>query len=91
MPRARSKAIEPVGMASMGTTAPFWPSFMIVPLPNCFSIWESAASMALWRDDDLSSLSAALAASASRAVSFLTMSVRSLSTFVLPIRPSLIP
>ncbi len=47
MPRARSKEMAPVGMASTATAAPFWPSFMIEPLPNCFSIWDRAASMAL--------------------------------------------
>jgi hypothetical protein len=27
--------------------APFWPSRMIEPFPNCFSIWLKASSTAL--------------------------------------------
>ena len=34
--------IEPVEMASIGWIAPFLPSRMIEPLPNCFSIWPTA-------------------------------------------------
>ena len=38
--------IEPVGMLAIGVTASFWPSRMIDPLPNCFSIWLTAISSA---------------------------------------------
>ena len=38
MPRARSSASAPVGMASMSMWR-FSPIRMIEPLPNCFSIW----------------------------------------------------
>src|SRR6201987_5489190 len=48
-PRAASKEIAPVGMMEMGTMASFDPSRMIEPFPNCFSIWESARSIALVR------------------------------------------
>src|SRR3954463_10219151 len=41
--------IEPVEIESTGAMAPFWPSRMIEPLPNCFSIWPTAMSMALLR------------------------------------------
>src|ERR1700692_742229 len=46
MPRATSRAIEPVGITSTGTRVSS-PSRMIEPLPNCRSIWRSAASSAL--------------------------------------------
>src|SRR4030042_1579071 len=58
---------------------------MIVPLPNCFSIWESAASMALWREVCFSSVSASFMGPPSRVVSFFFSSVRSFSTSLLPI------
>ena len=45
MPSATSRAIEPVGITSTGTRASS-PSRMTVPLPNCRSIWASAASSA---------------------------------------------
>src|SRR5215469_9356426 len=45
-PRATSRAIEPVGITSTGTRA-CSPSRMTEPLPNCRSIWTSAASRAL--------------------------------------------
>src|SRR6266571_1883670 len=46
MPRARSRAIEPLGIAS--TFSPLVaPSFMIEPFPNCFSICRIAWSIAL--------------------------------------------
>ena len=38
--------IDPVGMLGMTATASFWPSRMIEPLPNCFSIWPMAISIA---------------------------------------------
>src|SRR5215213_8244669 len=38
--------MDPVGMLSMTATASFWPSRMIEPLPNCFSIWPMAISIA---------------------------------------------
>ena len=38
--------MEPVGMLAMTATASFWPSRMIEPLPNCFSIWPMAISIA---------------------------------------------
>ena len=41
--------IEPVEMTSTGATALFWPSRMIEPLPNCFSIWPTATSSAFNR------------------------------------------
>src|SRR6476661_7896744 len=47
-PRARSRAIEPVGMKSTCCRA-VAPSFMIEPVPNCFSIDRIAASTALPR------------------------------------------
>jgi hypothetical protein len=45
-PSARSSAIEPVGMKSTCCRAAE-PSFMIDPVPNCFSIARIAASTAL--------------------------------------------
>ncbi len=47
-PSARSRAIEPVGMKSTCCRA-VAPSFMIEPVPNCFSIERIAASTALPR------------------------------------------
>ena len=44
-PRAASRESEPVGMAGTSTFSRL-PSRMIEPLPNCFSICESAASIA---------------------------------------------
>ena len=38
--------MDPVGMLAMTATASFWPSRMIEPLPNCFSIWPMAISIA---------------------------------------------
>ena len=43
MPSATSSAIDPVGITSTGARASS-PSRMIAPLPNCCSIWVSAAS-----------------------------------------------
>ena len=48
MPRARSRASAPVGMASMFMWR-FSPMRMMDPLPNCFSIWPRAMSSALSR------------------------------------------
>ena len=45
-PRAASKEIDPVEMTEIGTTASLLPSFMMEPLPNCFSICEMAVSTA---------------------------------------------
>src|ERR1700749_2437751 len=45
-PSATSRAIDPVGITSTGTRA-CSPSRMTEPLPNCRSIWTSAASRAL--------------------------------------------
>ena len=47
-PRARSSAIEPVGITSIAWMAAE-PSFMIEPVPNCFSIARIAADTALPR------------------------------------------
>ena len=41
--------IDPVEMASCGCTPPLAPRRMMAPLPNCFSIWPTAISMALRR------------------------------------------
>ena len=46
MPSATSSAIDPVGITSIGT-ADSSPRRMTEPLPNCRSIWASAASRAL--------------------------------------------
>src|SRR6266851_5014101 len=43
MPSATSRAIDPVGITSIGAR-PSSPSRMIEPLPNCRSIWASAVS-----------------------------------------------
>src|SRR5437588_7956669 len=48
-PSAASNESAPVGMTDIGTMASFDPSRMIEPLPNCFSIWESASSIAFIR------------------------------------------
>ena len=45
-PSAASKEIEPVEMTEIGTIASLLPRRMIEPLPNCFSICESASSTA---------------------------------------------
>ena len=45
-PNAASKEIAPVGMTEIGTTAPLLPSFMMEPLPNCFSICDKVRSIA---------------------------------------------
>ena len=47
MPRAASNEIEPVEMVCTPTGSGRSPSRMIDPLPNCFSIWPSAISIAL--------------------------------------------
>ena len=47
MPRALSMDRMPRGMAGMSRSLGRSPSFMMEPLPNCFSIWERAVSMAL--------------------------------------------
>ena len=47
MPVAMSRLMEPVDMASTFICAPFSPSFIIEPLPNCFCICAIAASRAL--------------------------------------------
>ncbi len=44
-PSAASNEIDPVEITEMGTTAPLLPSFMMEPLPNCFSICDMARSM----------------------------------------------
>src|SRR3954471_11099464 len=48
-PKAASNEIDPVGITEIGTMASFDPSRMIDPLPNCFSIWDTARSIALPR------------------------------------------
>src|SRR3712207_2336800 len=48
MPRAMSRAIEPVGMTLIACAA-LSPSRMTEPLPNCLSIWARAMSRALSR------------------------------------------
>src|SRR5580704_4015059 len=48
-PRAASNEIAPVEITEMGTIASFDPRRMIEPLPNCFSICETANSIALPR------------------------------------------
>src|SRR5581483_10386116 len=45
-PSAASKEIAPVEMTEIGTMASFDPRRMIDPLPNCFSICDSARSIA---------------------------------------------
>ena len=49
MPSAWSMLIDPVEMLGTAVTAPCAPRRMIEPLPNCFSIWPTAISMALER------------------------------------------
>src|SRR6185437_4657810 len=46
-PRAESKEMEPVEITAMGTMASLLPNRMMEPLPNCFSIWDNARSIAL--------------------------------------------
>jgi hypothetical protein len=41
--------MAPVEIVSVGAIAFRWPSRMIAPLPNCFSICPTAASMAFMR------------------------------------------
>src|SRR5208282_4118862 len=48
-PSAASNEIAPVEITEMGTIASFDPNRMIDPLPNCFSICETASSIALPR------------------------------------------
>ena len=48
MPSARSRESAPVGMDSMFMLR-LSPMRMTEPLPNCFSIWPSAASSAFSR------------------------------------------
>src|SRR5690348_4095762 len=45
-PSAASKEMAPVEITEMGTTASLLPRRMIEPLPNCFSICETARSIA---------------------------------------------
>src|SRR6266849_11129148 len=45
-PSARSSPREPVGMTGTSVGISAVPSFIIEPLPNCFSIWAIARSMA---------------------------------------------
>src|SRR5690348_15468537 len=45
-PSAMSRPSEPVETTSMPFSTSLSPIFMIEPLPNCFSIWESAACRA---------------------------------------------
>ena len=49
MPSAKSMLMAPVEIASVGAMAFRWPSRMIEPLPNCFSICPTATSSALMR------------------------------------------
>src|SRR2546422_2163039 len=46
MPSARSSPSDPVGSAGMSWESAASPSFMMAPLPNCFSIWLTARSIA---------------------------------------------
>src|SRR5437879_11042048 len=48
-PSAASNEIAPVEITEIGTIASFDPNRMIDPLPNCFSICETANSIALPR------------------------------------------
>src|ERR1700691_6646880 len=48
-PSAASNEIAPVEITEIGTIASFDPNRMIEPLPNCFSICETANSIALPR------------------------------------------
>ncbi len=41
-----SRPREPVETTSIALSTSASPSFMIEPLPNCFSIWDSAAARA---------------------------------------------
>ena len=56
MPSAMSKPKEPVEMTAMSLIKPPSPSFMIDPLPNCFSIWLTARSIAFCRFTSMASL-----------------------------------
>src|SRR3954468_14085732 len=47
--------MEPVEIAGIAVMASFCPRRMIEPLPNCFSIWPTAISMALARSRSLRS------------------------------------
>ncbi len=47
MPSAMSRPSEPVETTSMSLEIGDSPRRMIEPLPNCFSIWDSAADRAL--------------------------------------------
>src|SRR5437016_4734695 len=46
MPRAMSRPSEPVGRQATSCASASSPSFMMAPLPNCFSIWLTARSIA---------------------------------------------
>src|SRR6266849_7777427 len=46
MPRAMSRPSEPVGRQATSCDSASSPSFMMAPLPNCFSIWLTARSIA---------------------------------------------
>src|SRR6266568_4025951 len=48
-PSAESNEMAPVGITSTGTSGSLVPRRMIAPLPNCFSIWLRAKSIALLR------------------------------------------
>src|SRR5258708_247487 len=48
-PSAISRPNEPVGIESTSYVAPASPKRMTEPLPNCFSIWLSAAARAFFR------------------------------------------
>src|SRR5947208_61684 len=46
MPSAISRPSEPVGRQATSCASASSPSFMMAPLPNCFSIWLTARSIA---------------------------------------------
>src|SRR5213080_44922 len=46
IPRAMSRPSEPVGRQATSCASASSPSFMMAPLPNCFSIWLTARSIA---------------------------------------------
>src|SRR2546422_3408196 len=46
MPSAMSSPSEPVGRQATSWASASSPSFMMAPLPNCFSIWLTARSIA---------------------------------------------
>src|SRR5450432_2816333 len=54
-PSAISSPNEPVGIESTSYVAPASPSRMTEPLPNCFSIWLSAAARAFLRFSSIGS------------------------------------